>query len=153
MQLNVPYTRTGDFGDTSLPLLSGLARASKSSDSVELMGSVDELCSHAGLLHSLLLSEGVPAADPLPSQLTFVVDRLFDIGAIVAQGSHITAPSPPPSSLITLPPSSVAQLESWIDEMTAALPPLENFVLPIGNGVASSQAHVCRTVCRRAERE
>jgi cob(I)alamin adenosyltransferase len=149
--LNVPYTRTGDFGETSLPLLSGLARASKASDSVELMGAVDELCACAGYLHELIGEEDGDSA--LLLQIEFIVDRLFDIGAIVAQGSHIAAPSPTPPSLITLPVAAVATLETDIDAMTALLPPLTNFVQPIHNGKVSSYAHVCRTVCRRAERE
>ena len=71
-------------------------------------------------------------------------------------GSHIATPRNSENEqkvqLTEFNADNVENLERWIDQMDAQLPPLKNFILPSG-GVASASLHVCRTVCRRAERE
>ncbi|GMI46967.1 hypothetical protein TrCOL_g1173 [Triparma columacea] len=139
--LNVPYTRTGDFGQTSLPSAEAEIRISKTDALVESMGSVDELCSHVGLLRELC-----PPSEVEGSHLENVCERLFDIGSLIAGSKGGTGPP-------ALPRDTVKNLEGRIDELTRGLPELSNFVLPFGGGRASSQAHVCRSVTRRAERD
>lgn len=138
---SILYTRTGDRGTTSLV---GGQRAPKDSPRLEAYGTVDELNSHIGLLISLL-----PATDtfaPVARHLLTVQHRLFDIGAALATP---TEPGQTPPEGVT--DAAVAAIEQEIDRVDASLPPLNRFVLP-GGTVAAAQAHVARTVCRRAER-
>ena len=101
---------------------------------IEALGAVDELNCHLGLL--LALAAGVEAC----RRVEEVQQDLFDLGAIIAQGK-----------LEWKGEEKSAQLERWIEELNAALPPLEEFVLP-GGSVEVAQCHVARAVCRRAER-
>ena len=130
-------TRTGDGGDTGL---ADGRRVRKSHVRIQALGSVDELNAQLGLVDACLaptpaLHEGF-AAD-----LRWLQNRLFDLGAALAVGD-------PSRSLAPF----VAELESMVGRRSAALPPLKEFVLPAGS-LAGVQAHVARTVCRRAERE
>ncbi len=125
------YTRTGDKGNTGL---ADGSRTTKTSARIEAIGNVDECNSHLGLLISLLDKSA------LTRNLSVIQHQLFDLGATLA-GS--------PTPLIE--PRHVEIMEQWIDELEQALPPLQQFILPGGN-IASAQAHVTRTVCRRAER-
>lgn len=133
------YTSTGDNGTTSLV---GGRRISKSDTRIEAYGAVDELNSHLGLLASLAGSDD----EVLRTRLSSIQHRLFDIGAALATYTESDEEVPKGVS-----DEVVAILESWIDQTDAGLPPLRNFILP-GGSVASSQAQVARTVCRRAER-
>lgn len=124
-------TRSGDDGTTGI---AGGARLPKDDPRIEALGAVDELNCHLGLL--LALTAGVEAC----RRVGEVQQDLFDLGAIIAQGK-----------LEWRGEEKLAQLESWVEELNAALPPLEEFVLP-GGGVEATQCHVARAVCRRAER-
>lgn len=124
-------TRTGDDGSTGL---ADKTRVRKDHPRVEAMGDVDELNSQLGLLLAETLPEDIRAL------LTKIQHHLFDLGGELAmpEFSGITE-----DKLITL--------DEAIERYNADLPPLKEFVLP-GGSRASALAHVCRTVCRRAER-
>lgn len=133
-RLSKLYTRTGDAGTT------GLAdgnRVSKNSSRIEAIGTVDELNSSMGVLLAGM-SNSIMA--PLHSALVAVQHRLFDIGAELAiPGTDI------------IQTSDVAELEQWIDHFNNELPPLKEFILP-GGSPQIAQAHLSRSICRRAER-
>lgn len=131
------YTKTGDQGTTSL---FGGARVRKDHLRIDSYGTVDELNSHIGLLISHLDIEEVK------SVLLHIQHKLFNIGSCLAVD---------PSSDIKLTgvtAEDVSQLELLMDTYNTDLPDLKNFILPGGN-IANAQCHVCRTVCRRAERK
>lgn len=146
MKSNV-YTRTGDGGQTSLV---GGRRVDKDCARLESYGTIDELNSHIGLLISLLHAEQQPDLHPdsaLDLQvLQQVQNDLFVLGSYLA--TPLTTPLRP-SSIVT--EAMTLSLERHIDRTDVALPPLHAFVLP-GGSMAGAQCHVCRTVCRRAER-
>ncbi len=126
-------TRTGDGGDTGL---ADGRRVRKSHARIQALGSVDELNAHLGLLGAHV------AQDPgITTDIRWLQNRLFDLGAAIAVGS-------PPRSLA----SHVEQLDMLVARRGESLPPLREFVLPAGP-LAATQAHVARTVCRRAERD
>lgn len=128
------YTRTGDDGTTSLV---GGTRVSKASLKLESYGTVDELNSHLGLLLTQVTHPDVCA------QLTHCQECLFVVSAMLAtEPDRQTAP---------FPPDEVEAMEHAIDHTHQGLPPWRGFTLP-GGCPAAAQAHVCRTVCRRAER-
>jgi cob(I)alamin adenosyltransferase len=124
-------TRTGDNGTTGL---GDGSRVGKDSLRVQAMGDVDDLNSHIGLL----LCEELPTA--LREQLVTVQHDLFDLGGEL---------SIPGYTIIT--EVHVARLDALLQSYNADLPPLKEFILPAGSR-AAALAHVCRTVCRRAER-
>jgi cob(I)alamin adenosyltransferase len=132
------YTKTGDTGMTSLI---GGVRVPKTHDRLEAYGTVDELNSHIGLLMSLVDDA------QLRSWLTEIQCNLFVVGSYLATDTSQTELRQ--QSVVT--PEMVEAMETAIDETDASLPPLRLFVLPAGTQ-AASQCHVCRTVCRRAER-
>lgn len=133
------YTRTGDTGATSLV---GGKRVKKNDIRIEAYGSVDELNSNLGLLatSSTLKPEQVEL-------LRFVQNKLFNIGAYLATDN----PDGDMTQCQGLSASDIERVEEMIDTLDAALPPLNNFVLPAGTRTAA-HAHVCRTMCRRCER-
>lgn len=137
------YTKTGDKGTTSLV---GGRRVKKFDQRVEAYGSVDELNSHIGLLAEMV-KVSVEGHSDMLRQLKKVQNNLF-----VAQTLLATEDENIYQKLPQLNEESVIEMEHWIDEMDAKLPKLNSFVIP-GGSMASAQAHVCRTVCRRAERE
>lgn len=128
------YTKTGDKGTTSLA--SG-ERVAKTDVRIEAYGTVDELNSWIGLLRAGLRDNGQTAVD---EQLEWIQNKLFNLGALLSEA---------PGEWIT--ESDVAQLEHWIDAMQAVVPAQRAFILPAG-GEAVCRCHVCRTICRRAER-
>ena len=132
------YTKTGDKGTTSLV---GGARIDKSHARIEAYGTIDELNSALGYLLALL-PEGSHV-----SLLESVQHALFNVGCHLATdiepGNETDAPC--------LDPPCAVQLETAIDQMQAKLPPQTHFILP-GGTPAAAWAHVCRTICRRAER-
>jgi cob(I)alamin adenosyltransferase len=137
---NVPYTRTGDKGLSTL--LSGQSRP-KDDHLFEALGTVDEVCSVVGVCHAHLLA--AYPNDPLTNDwLIDVMSRLFDIGTLIAAEKENDDFE---DSFV----SHVTRLEQWIDDMTAQLPNLTSFILPTGT-IISAHFHVARTVCRRAER-
>ncbi len=131
------YTRTGDKGQTGLL---GGTRVSKSDVRIHAYGTIDELNSHLGMLRDL----HPPCADVVIS----VQDKLFSIGSRLASSSEEEAAR---FKVPLITEEDVAHLEELMDRMDASLPPMRNFILP-GGHPAVSQAHICRTVCRRAER-
>jgi cob(I)alamin adenosyltransferase len=138
MKITKVYTRTGDNGTTSLV---GGIRVSKSSTRIEAYGTVDELSSHLGLL-AALLAEG-----PERSGVQRVQNNLFNVCTHLAIDQSQT-PLYPSAHLAE---GEVEWLEHEIDRMNGLLPEAQGFVLP-GGTQAAAQAHVARTVCRRAER-
>lgn len=136
------YTRTGDRGDTTLL---GGERVRKTDYRVEAFGSVDELNACLGLALAYD-TDGLIDADALGS----LQDDLFTIGARLAASDPDAA-----ARKGTIPAfdteRKVAEMEAWIDALDAELDALTTFILP-GGTVLGAQLHVCRTVCRRAER-
>ena len=133
------YTRTGDKGKTSLI---GGKRVSKTHQRLEAYGTIDELNAHIGLLLAQL-----PADESERTTLLQVQNILFVVGAQLATPPEVTGTL---VNVLLEKPMCVT-LEEAIDRIEAALPSLKAFVLP-GGTQAASQCHVCRTVCRRAER-
>jgi len=132
------YTRSGDKGQTSLL---GGTRVSKDSLRIEAYGTVDELNSHIGLLRDHLQG----ARDEL---LVPIQEMLFSLGSRLASGSEEQAET---FKVPKLQDQDITGMEHAMDAMDKELPEMRNFILP-GGHLAASQAHVCRTVCRRAER-
>lgn len=131
------YTRTGDSGTSSLV---GGTRVSKDDVRLEAYGTVDELNSWLGLLHS---------SDELPqgarNTLFRAMNLLFDIGsALATEASSSWQPAP-------FPAEAVEELEHDIDELELTLPRHNAFILPGGDSDAA-RANIARTVARRAER-
>lgn len=131
------YTKTGDAGTTAL---FGGARVPKHHIRIESYGTLDELNSTLGLLRS----GGIPV--DLDEFLMGLQQDLFVLG------SHLAAePGKVHGYLPELEAGAVERIEQAIDSMEAGLPPLKNFILPGGHALAA-QAHICRCICRRAER-
>lgn len=138
MKKSMVYTRTGDAGATSLI---GGKRVSKTHVRLEAYGTIDELNAHLGLLVSGLMDEDIRAV------LLQIQQKLFVVGAMLA-----THPEAETNRLArALCEEDVAFIEQCIDETDAILPSCRVFTLP-GGSPAAAQCHVCRTVCRRAER-
>jgi cob(I)alamin adenosyltransferase len=139
--LNRIYTRGGDRGETSL---AGGQRVAKDSTRIECYGTVDELNS---LLGVAVVTAG---ADRLLAPLTTILRRvqheLFNLGSILA-----TRPEDVHPKQARITAAEITQLEREIDAMNEHLPSLRSFVLPGGTRL-NAELHVCRTVCRRAER-
>lgn len=134
------YTRTGDDGTTHC-FKSG--RVAKDDVLIESIGSVDELNSLVGLLVSHLEESSDHQQES--KQLKSIQNRLFDVGGALATYSAEKQFSELLSRIDESP------LEDWIDRMDTELTEIRQFILPGGTMVAS-QTHVCRSVCRRAER-
>ena len=128
-------TRTGDAGMTGL---GDGSRVEKDHLRVCAMGDVDELNSEIGVL----MTEEMPAdlQNAFRELFLRVQHDLFDLGGELCIPNYTL-----------LKPEQVAQLDIWLDQYNKTLPPLTEFILP-GGTRAAAQAHVCRTVCRRAER-
>ena len=149
MKITKVYTRTGDKGMTSLI---GGVRISKANPRIEAYGTTDELSSHLGLLIALMENDGKEGNARLPMDsehqlLLRAQNNLFIIGSYLATDLTTT----PLYDYAKLPEGETEQLEEHIDRLMAALPEKQGFILP-GGTVAAAQCHVCRTVCRRAER-
>jgi len=124
-------TRTGDDGTTGL---ADGRRLGKDEARIEAIGTVDELNSVIGLT----LAQGLQP--PVGDMLTEIQHRLFDLGGELALPGRALLDS-----------EAVGRLETWLEGLNGALPPLREFVLP-GGTPAAAQCHHARTVCRRAER-
>lgn len=139
------YTRGGDSGQTSLI---GGERVKKCSLRLEAYGTIDELSSHLGLLRSMIRADKELCDDLFDDKLfEWMQSRLFDVG------THLAMPCKQSETLApcAISEQHIAHQESLIDQIDGHLPPLRSFILP-GGCMAASQCHVCRTVCRRAER-
>ena len=132
------YTKTGDKGITSLI---GGTRVKKSDIRINSYGTVDELNSFIGLLVTYI--EEQETIDLLAE----MQNVLFNIGCNLAMGDNFKKELK--ESVVTN--KLIENVEKAIDRMQAAIPELKSFVIP-GGSRSASIAHVCRTVCRRAER-
>ena len=138
MKKSLVYTKTGDRGTTGLI---GGTRVSKTHIRLEAYGTVDELNANLGLLITYLNEEHDREF------LLHVQNKLFAIGSHLATDQDKVRLNE--VSIIT--PTDVEQIEHEIDAADEILPPLSNFVLP-GGAAGAAVCHICRTVCRRAER-
>ena len=139
------YTGNGDDGGT---VLFDGTRVRKDHPRVEAYGAVDEVNACLGLAASLMADAGPdsPLA-PIVQRVTEIQSELFTVGAELATPRD----SRNWDKLTPLSGRQAIRLESWIDEASAEVAPLKTFILP-GGSIIASQFHVCRTVCRRAER-
>jgi len=132
------YTKNGDKGQTGLI---GGTNVPKNDPRIEAYGTVDELNSFIGLLASYPLRESTAAF------LEKIQHNLFVIGSYLATDTQITTHSG--DSILS--PEVISDKEKEIDIIQSGLPELRSFVLPGGSSEAAV-CHICRTVCRRAER-
>lgn len=123
--------------------LIGGERVFKCDERVEAYGSVDELSAFVALLADRLRPDAALASHV--EELNRILSRLMTVEALLATGEGGR------DKMAPLAPECVAWLEACIDTMQAALPPIDKFTIP-GGHEAVSLCHVCRTVCRRAER-
>lgn len=137
------YTRSGDDGTTGL---FGGGRVSKDHPRIEAYGTVDELNAFVGFVCSACRRE-VRYEARLLEIFAHVQSRLFDIGADLATPED----SKSAAKILRIDERFVAEIESWIDEVDGANPPIRTFVMPGGTELAS-RLHLARTICRRAER-
>lgn len=138
MKKSVVYTKTGDKGTTSLV---GGTRVPKTHLRLEAYGTVDELNAQLGLLVTYLSDEQDKAFT------RHVQDRLFTIGSHLATDQE----KKELSGASIIHPEEIDRLEQEIDRLDNSLPPLHAFVIP-GGSRGAAVCHICRTVCRRAER-
>lgn len=133
------YTKSGDKGHTSLI---GGERVFKCDSRVEAYGTVDELSAHTAMLRDMLSSELII---DFSDDLVKILKALMGVEALMALGKGSEGKVKDESQAET------EYLERRIDEISESLPPLEFFTIP-GGHILVSQTHICRTVCRRAER-
>ncbi|HWV87871.1 MAG TPA: cob(I)yrinic acid a,c-diamide adenosyltransferase [Capillimicrobium sp.] len=133
------YTKLGDGGETHL---GDMSRVPKTHPRIEAYGAIDELNAQIGLA---IATGDLPG--PYADWLRRIQNDLFDCGA------DLSVPEDPASERerLRVLPEQTAWLEARCDEVNATLQPLRSFVLP-GGSPAAAHLHVCRTVCRRAER-
>ena len=130
------YTRTGDHGETDLP---GGDRVAKDVPRLETIGTLDELSATLGLAR----------AEPLPEQADQLLGRLqHALFAVMAELAAVDATKRRSRTLTT---EDVKAVKRAIDQMQDTLQPLQQFILPTGNG-AGAGLHLALSVCRRAER-
>ena len=134
------YTKTGDCGKTTLI---GGERVSKCDVRVEAYGTVDELSANVALLSDMLREK--EGTEEYVADLVRVGSHLMTVAALLAVGCGGEGKVAEPSEEI------VTALEHRIDELSARVKPITKFTIPGGNRIVS-MCHVCRTVCRRAER-
>lgn len=133
------YTKTGDTGETGL---FGGERVSKNSQRIEAYGTVDELNSFIGLAVSDSKSDKVKIL------LQKIQNQLFILG------SDLATPDTEKNKKLNISrvtPDFAVDIENEIDYFTSQIEELKNFILP-GGSRAAATLHICRTVCRRAER-
>ena len=145
LALNRIYTRRGDGGETSLV---GGQRVQKDHLRIESYGTVDELNAFVGIARTTAgqLAAQHPRLAAFAAILKRIQHELFNLGSILATLPADVHPRQP-----RITPVDIAQLETEIDLANGELEPLRSFVLPGGSRL-EAELHVCRTVCRRAER-
>jgi cob(I)alamin adenosyltransferase len=143
--INRVYTRQGDRGDTAL---AGGQRVPKDSPRIEAYGTVDELNAFVGIARAT--AEELAGVERRIAELSGILLRvqheLFNLGSILA-----TLPEDVHPKQARVTEAEIKQLEDEMDRMNEELAPLRSFVLPGGSRL-NAELHVCRTVCRRAER-
>lgn len=144
MRLTRIYTKVGDKGST---MLANGELVPKDSLRIDTYGTIDELNAFLGLWRDVLSESNAVVFQDLIEKITKIQNEMHDLGGELA--------TPFASLDITkqqiISAGSIERLEKDIDHFNLLLPPLTNFVLP-GGHKANSLAHVCRTICRRAER-
>ena len=146
LAINRVYTRQGDRGETGL---AGGQRVPKDGPRISAYGTVDELNAFVGIARVTAM-EMAPTAQEMASFgkiLLRIQHELFNLGSILA-----TLPEDVHPKQARVTDAEVAQLELEMDQMNEDLQPLRSFVLPGGSRL-NAELHVCRTVCRRAERD
>lgn len=147
------YTKTGDNGTTSLV---GGRRVKKYDQRVETYGTVDELNAHIGMLATMMRDKSIDLEmafdvreqfENCYKQLKTAQNKLFVIQTLLATEDEETY-----KKLPQLDDNATDEMEAWIDDIDQRLPALKSFVIPGGTTI-SAQAHIARTVCRRAERQ
>ena len=137
------YTKTGDKGETALY---GGTRVSKASARVESYGTIDELNSFIGFAKTEINDEKVLA------QVKKIQFDLFTVGSESATPTDkLTLANGKSRLSLMISETEIEELEIWMDDFEEELQPLQYFILP-GGGKAATSLHICRTVCRRAER-
>jgi cob(I)alamin adenosyltransferase len=131
------YTKLGDDGETHL---GDMSRVPKTDARIEAYGTIDELNAQLGLALAAAAPDEATAG-----RLRHVQNDLFDLGA------DLSVPPTDARDRLRVVPEQTEWLEAACDEVNATLAPLKSFVLPGGTALAA-HLHVCRTVCRRAER-
>lgn len=139
------YTRTGDGGQTSLV---GGQRVSKDSLRIDSYGTVDELNAYVGLVRTTVEESAVEHSEfvAFAATLRRIQHELFNLGSILATLPEDIHPKQP-----QITTAEINRLEDEIDMANQNLPRLRSFVLPGGSRL-DAELHICRTVCRRAER-
>lgn len=132
------YTKTGDSGSSGLI---GGTRVSKDDIRLEAYGSIDELNSFLGLLHT----ENLETRDA--DFILKIQNQLFSVGSFLATDQSITELKIP----VPATDEMIRAIEFEIDHIVSSLPEIKKFVIPGGNRT-TALCHICRTVCRRAER-
>ena len=137
------YTKTGDKGETALY---GGTRVSKASARVDAYGTIDELNSFLGFAKTEIKDETVS------EQLKKIQFDLFTVGSESATPTdQLTLANGKSRLSLMISETEIEELETWMDNFEEELQPLQYFILP-GGGKAATALHICRTVCRRAER-
>jgi cob(I)alamin adenosyltransferase len=134
------YTKTGDKGETGL---FGGERVSKDSNRISAYGTIDELNSFIGYTITEIKDASVK------DNLIKIQNYLF------TTGSDLATPETEKNAKLNIqrtPELFINEIEKMIDHYDAKLDELKNFILP-GGSKSASLLHICRTVCRRAERE
>jgi len=139
VKLTKIMTRTGDDGQTGLV---GGERVAKTSWRIEVIGSIDELNCHCGLIAAAMRAD--PRLSELSGAMVRIQQQLFDLGAELACPRPVDA-------IPTIKETAIQSLEKEVEAMNALLEPLRSFVLP-GGGEVVARIHLARAVCRRAER-
>jgi cob(I)alamin adenosyltransferase len=140
LAINRVYTRQGDSGETAL---AGGQRVPKDSLRIEAYGTADELNSFVGAARVTAMEAGIAE---LAEILLRVQHELFNLGSILA-----TLPEDVHPKQARVTSAEILRLEQEMDRANAGLHPLRSFVLPGGSRL-NAELHICRTVCRRAER-
>ena len=140
LAINRVYTRRGDDGETSLV---GGQRVAKDDLRIECYGTVDELNAFVGIARQ---SAREASLSTLESILKKVQHELFNLGSILATRAEDVHPRQPRVTSL-----EIEWLELEMDQQLVDLPELRSFVLPGGSRL-NAELHVCRTICRRAER-
>jgi cob(I)alamin adenosyltransferase len=145
LAINRVYTRRGDQGETSL---AGGQRVPKGGPRLEAYGTVDELNAFLGAARATAgeLAARESKIEPLVALLLRVQHELFNLGSILA-----TLPEDVHPKQARITDAEIAQLEAEMDRMNEELPGLRSFVLAGGSRL-NAELHICRTVCRHAER-
>ncbi len=134
------YTKTGDKGETGL---FGGERVSKNSKRIAAYGTIDELNSYIGLAATEVKDEKVK------DELQKIQNQLFTIGTDLATPDNEKTKK---LNIVRTPSSFYKVIENLIDNYEDKLNDLKNFILP-GGSKGAALLHICRTICRRAERE